>query len=99
MFAYAYKRKSPFEKMRGIESTLKSKYEICAYVDTCVISNSRIAHVQKNDFSQSRRGTIKLQSTELEYMRNLMSQSNRIYDLPYLRYYALKFPFRKIDFS
>ena len=31
-----------------IESALKFRFEICAYVDTCLISNSRIAQVQKN---------------------------------------------------
>ena len=45
------------------------------------------------------RGAIKLQSRELGYMLNPMSQSNCVYQLPYLRYYALKFQFRKIDFS
>ena len=45
------------------------------------------------------RGAIKLLSRELGYMLNLMSQSNYVYPLPYLRYYALKFQFRKIDFS
>ena len=59
IFAYAFKRKSRFKKfawanqknLMCIESALKFQFEICAYVDTCVISNSRIAHVQKIDFS------------------------------------------------
>ena len=41
-------------------------------------------------------GTIKLQSTEISSMLNLMSQSNCVYHLMYLRYYALKFQFHKI---
>ena len=59
IFAYAFKRKSRFKKfawanqknLMYIESALKFQFEICAYVDTCVISNSRIAHVQKIEFS------------------------------------------------
>ena len=43
-------------------------------------------------------GTIKLQSSQFGSMLNLMSQSNSIYQLPYLRYYVLKFKFRKIEF-
>ena len=86
-----------------IESALKFQFEICAYVDTCVISNSRIAHVKKTTFRNyvilRNCGTIKLQPTELGYMLNLMSQSNCIYHLPYLSYYSLKFQFCKIDFS
>ena len=44
-------------------------------------------------------GAIKIQSRELGNMLNLMSQSNYVYHLPYLRYYALKFQFVKSTFS
>ena len=45
------------------------------------------------------RGATKLPSRELCKMLNEMSHSNSVYHLMYLRYYALKFKFRKIDFS
>ena len=59
IFAYAFKRKTRFLKFAWanqknfmrIRSALKFQFKICAYVDTCVICNSRIAHVQKSDFS------------------------------------------------
>ena len=44
------------------------------------------------------RGAIKLQSKELGHMLNPMSQFDCVYHLPYWRYYALKFQFRKIVF-
>ena len=59
-----------FKNLRGrnlmfIESALKFKFEICAYFDTCLISNSRIAKVKKKTFRNyvilRNRGIIKLQ--------------------------------------
>ena len=44
------------------------------------------------------RGAIKLQSSEQGSMFNLMSQSNYIFHLPYLRYYLLNFQFVKSIF-
>ena len=59
MFAYAFKRKSRFRKFAWAnpknfmrtEFALKFQFETCAYVDICLISDSRIAQVQKIDFS------------------------------------------------
>ena len=53
MFAYAFKKKSRFKKIawtnlknsKCAEFALKFQFEICAYIDTCLISNSRIAQV------------------------------------------------------
>ena len=52
----------------------------------------------RNNVILRNRGIIKLQSRELGHISNPMSQSNCIYHLSYLRDYALKFQFRKIDF-
>ena len=68
----------------GLSATLESpKFEKSTFRNYVILRN---------------RGIIKLQSRELGHIPNPMSQSNCIYHLSYLRDYALKFQFRKIDF-
>ena len=50
MFTYAFWRKSRF-KFLCVQSALKFRFEICAYIDTCLIINSGIAYVHKNRIS------------------------------------------------
>ena len=62
-------------------------------------SDSTCQSIFRNYVVLRNHGAIKRQSRELDYMLNPMSQSNFLYHLPYLPYYALKFQFRNFFLS